>query len=311
MNLFDTQVPTPLLDLSDMVGGGRARLLAKAEFMNPGLSLKDRIVRRILGTAREEGSLEPGQTIVCASSGNTGCSVAAMGRALGHPVIVVTTPKCSQEKRAHVAAYGAQVIVDQDDYMKSGQELAARHGYFDVAQYTNPRNSEAHYRTTGPEIWQQTNATVTHFVMTGSTFGCISGTSRFLKERNPDLQAILVDPEHSHVKHYIEAHRSGGELPPEVHSPMKSYLVEGAGKSKPTALLDLDLVDGVVSVSDSEAIAMCHRMANEKGILAGGSSGLNVAAAVELASTLPPDATVVTVLCDHGVKYLSKIYAER
>lgn len=307
-SLFGTQETTPLLDLSDLTTGASARLFAKAEFMNPGLSLKDRIARHILKCAVEDGDLEPGQTIVCASSGNTGCSVAAIGRAMGHPVIVVTSPKCSQEKRAHIEAYGARIVIEADDYMKAGRELACREGYFDVAQYENPKNPEAYYRTMGPEIWEQTEGAVTHFVMTGSTFGCLTGTSTFLKEKNPDIRAVLVDPENSHVKHFLEAHQSGGDLPPEVHAPMESYVVEGAGKSKPTPLLDLDLVDDVVVVSDDQAIAMCHRLANDKSILVGGSSGLNVAAAVELAESLGPGATVVTVLCDHGVKYLSKVY---
>lgn len=306
--LFHTQVPTPLVDLSGLSGEGGARLVAKAEFMNPGLSLKDRIARHIIDSALADGDLAPGQTIVCASSGNTGCSVAAIGRALGHPVIVVTTPKCSAEKRAHISAYGAEVRVEPNDYMSAGQQLARRNGWFDVAQYTNPRNPDAHFRTTGPEIWEQTKSAVTHFVMTGSTFGCFTGTSRFLKSRNPDLRAVLVDPEHSHVRHFVEAHRSGGALPAKVREPMEPYAVEGAGKSKPTPLLDLDLVDDVIVVSDTEAITTCHRLASEKSILAGGSSGLNVAAALRLARSLPPDATVVTVLCDHGVKYLSKIY---
>jgi len=307
-SLFGTQAVTPLVDLSDLAPEGSARILAKAEFMNPGLSLKDRIARHILSSAIEDGALEPGRTIVCASSGNTGCSVAAIGRAMGHRVVVVTTPKCSEEKRAHIEAYGAEVIVEPDDYMKAGETLAERVGGFDVAQYTNPRNPDAYYRTMGPEIWDQTEGRVTHFAMTGSTFGCFTGTVSFLKEQRPEVRGVYVDPENSHVKHFVDAHRSGGEVSPEVDEPMESYVVEGAGKSKPTPLLDLDLVDQVLEVSDEEAIAMCHRLASETSILAGGSSGLNVAGGIELATHLGPEATVVTVLCDHGVKYLSKVY---
>lgn len=279
--------------------------------MNPGLSLKDRIARHILASAKDTGDLAPGQTIVCASSGNTGCSVAAIGRALGHPVTVVTTPKCSREKRAHISAYGAELLVVDEDYMKTGRELAELRGYFDVAQYTNPLNADAHYRTTGPEIRAQAGSALTHFVMTGSTFGCFSGTSRFLKETLPGVQAVLVDHEQSHIKHFVEAYWSDEASSPQPPGPMDSYLVEGAGKSRPTPLLDMSLIDDLAVVSDAAAIAMCRRLAREKSILVGGSSGLNLVAAVRLARTLPADATIVTVLCDHGVKYLSKIYDDR
>jgi len=306
--LFDLQHPTPLLDLSSLVPRD-VRLLAKAEFLNPGMSLKDRIARNIISRARERGDLKPGDTIVCASSGNTGCSVAAIGRAANHPVIVVTTHKCSAEKLAHVRSYGAQIqIAGERDYMQHGDDLAAKHGYFNIAQYSNPDNPEAYETGLAGEIWDQTEGRISHFVMTGSTFGCITGTSRGLKARKPEVRTYLADPEKSHMHYHFTAAKEGSPLNSAAHEPMEQYLVEGAGKSKPTPCLDWALIDGIFKVSDTEAISMCHRMAHHMAILTGGSSGLNVAAAIKLAENCQPGDVIVTVLCDHGVKYLSKIY---
>lgn len=194
---------TPLIDLTKMVGENSAYLYAKCEFMNPGLSLKDRMANHILDIAKAQGQLKRGDVIVCSSSGNTGCSFAILGKIRGDRVVIVTSEKCSIEKQNHIKALNAEVIVvDYDSYMSYGTDLAKKNGYFDVDQYNNIYNPEAYYKTLGPEIWKDTNGEITHFVMTGSTFGCISGTGRFLKECNPKIQVILADPVCSNIYNY-------------------------------------------------------------------------------------------------------------
>lgn len=299
---------TPLYDLSSLVETGGARLFGKCEFMNPGMSLKDRIAKHMIEEAIKHGALNFGDTIVCASSGNTGCSVAAYGGSMGFQVIVVTTNKCSEEKLSHIEAYGARVIIESDaNYMNVANELAEKFGYFNIDQYSNPNNPRAYYNTLGPEIWDQTNGEVTHFVMTGSTFGCISGTSKYLKEKNPSVYSMLADPKGSNMhKYYYQAYK--GNKPGLELGKISNFIIEGAGKSKPTSNLDCSLIDEVYSVNDQDSIETCHKVAKEKGLLLGGSSGLNIYAAVQLANRLGPDDMVVTILCDNGVKYLSKIY---
>lgn len=299
---------TPLIDLSSLVNSGCAKLYAKCEFMNPGMSLKDRIGQQMIRSAINSNELKEGGTIVCASSGNTGCSVAMLGAALGFKVIVVTSKKCSQEKLEHIKAYGAEIIIaDDSEYMAVANQLANENGYFNIDQYSNPQNPQAYYETLGPEIWQQTEGKVTHFVMTGSTFGCISGTGRFLKEQNAEIKVILADPAGSNMHKYFYQSYLAGNPDLELGA-MENFIVEGAGKSKPTSCLDCRVIDAVYSTTDQESIDVCYKLANEKGLLVGGSSGLNVHAAIVLANSLGPESNVVTVLCDSGVKYLSKIY---
>jgi len=275
---------TQLVDLTDFIGKNSAQLYAKCEFMNPSFSMKDRIAQHILEKAEARNQLKSGDTIVCSSSGNTGCSIAMLGGIKGYSVIIVVPSKCSPEKQNHIKSFNAElIIVDESDYVEYGEKLAQNKGYFDINQYdNNPFNPETYYKTLGPEIWRETAGKITNFVMTGSTFGCISGTAKFLKEQNPAIQ-ITLDKSHS-------------------------YLIEGAGKKKPTQCLDFSLIDEVLQVSDQEAISTCHRLAKEEGLFVGGSSGLNVFAASIVANRLKKENLVVTILADNGVKYLSKIY---
>jgi cysteine synthase len=300
---------TPLLNISFLVPEDGARLMAKCEFSNPVMSLKDRIAKQMLSHAFSAGEIKKGDTVVCASSGNTGCSVAFLGKKMGLRVIIVTSKKCSAEKLAHIRTYGAQLVVVEDhvNYMTEANRIASENSFFNIDQYSNPQNPQAYYLTLGPEIWEQTHGQVSHFVMTGSTFGCISGTTRYLKEKNGNIKTVLADPKESNMhKLYYDGYKAGKtnlEL-----GDMGDFIVEGAGKSKPTICLDFSMIDDVISVTDQQAVEMCYRLAHTKGILVGGSSGLNVHAAVSLAKKLTPQDTVVTVLCDNGVKYLSKIY---
>ena len=298
---------TPLIDLTKMVGENSAYLYAKCEFMNPGLSLKDRMANHILDIAEAQGQLKRGDVIVCSSSGNTGCSFAILGKIRGYQVVIVTSEKCSIEKQNHIKALNAElIVVDRDSYMSYGTDYAKKNGYFDVDQYNNIYNPEAYYKTLGPEIWKDTNGEITHFVMTGSTFGCISGTGRFLKECNPKIQVILADPVCSNIYNYYYSNVKN-DLSFNLVSEQFS-IIEGAGKSKPTKCLNFSVIDEVIKISDEEAISTCHQLANNEGLLVGGSSGLNVFAAKFIANRLNKKGVVVTVLCDSGIKYISKIY---
>ncbi|MEM8610630.1 MAG: cysteine synthase family protein [Cyanobacteria bacterium P01_H01_bin.105] len=307
--LVDLIGNTPLIDLSFLTKKKSASLYAKCEFMNPGASMKDRIASHILDVAEAKGDLSKGDTIVCASSGNTGCSFAMLGAIRGYSVIIITSSKCSLEKQNHIKALDAQLIVvkKNEDYMAFGDKLAAENGYFNVDQYNNPYNPETYYKTLGPEIWKDTDGKVTHFVMTGSTFGCISGTGRFLKQKNPNIKIILADPVGSNIyDYYYKSHLSN--KPFYQANKSNTSIIEGAGKSKPTQCLDFSVIDEVIQVADYDAISTCHELAKREGLLLGGSSGINVFAARELARLLPKESTVVTILCDNGIKYLSKIY---
>ena len=295
---------TPLVDLSSIVNHP-INLYGKCEFLNPGLSMKDRIVDYILQKAEQEKKLCLGDTIICASSGNTGLSVAMLGKIKGYKVIIVTSEKCSVEKQNHIRAFNAKlVVVDESQYMICAKEMALQHGYFDINQYENPDNPEAYYKSLAPEIWQQTEQKITHFVMTGSTFGCITGVARYLKQQNPKIKIILADPLYSNISDYYRMYQQHQEW--EI-KPKTKYLIEGAGKSKPTPCTDFSLIDDVINISDSEAIGCCHQLAVEEGLFVGGSSGLNICACQKLASHIDKG-VIVTILCDHGIKYLSKIY---
>ena len=178
-----------------------------------------------------------------------------------------------------------------------------------VDQYNNIHNPEAYYQTLGPEIWKDTNGEITHFVMTGSTFGCISGTGRFLKDRNPAIRVTLADPVCSNIyAHYYSSYSSANDCSSPHLDSDRSSIIEGAGKSAPTKCLDFSVIDEVLKVSDEQAISACHQLVNHEGLLVGGSSGLNVFAAKQIANRLDRKHVVVTVLCDSGIKYLSKIY---
>ena len=285
-----------------------AQIYGKAEFLNPGFSIKDRIARNILEQAEKHGLLKPGMTVVAASSGNTGAATAMMCAMRGYDCVITTSSKCSEEKMNSIKAYGAKLLVtpsgvsidDPNHYMNVPQTLIKEDPskYFDVDQYDNLKNPEGHYKTLGPEIWDQTAGTVTHFLAAASTGGTVSGVGKYLKERSPNVEIILPDPVGSIFKEYFDKG---------THGPAESFLVEGVGKDTVPGALDISLVDQVIQVTDEEAFRMCHRLAQKEGMLVGGSAGMNVHAAVTLANSLDAPATIVTVLCDTGIKYLTKV----
>jgi len=303
---------TPLVDISRLANPkvDGIKVLAKCEFFNPGFSMKDRIVKNIFDKAEEAGLLKPGGTVVAASSGNTGAAVAMLAAMRGYKAVITTSPKCSEEKMSSIRAYGAKLIISKsglpeshpESYMNLAVKLAEENeGWFDVNQYDNLDNPDGHFRTLGPEIWEQTVGRVTHFVAGGSTGGTISGTGRFLKEKNPDVKCILADPKGSIFYDFFISQKT---------VPAKKFLVEGVGKGSIPGCMDFSVIDHVIQVSDQQSFQRCHQLAKIEGLMVGGSSGLNTDAAIRLANQLEEPAVIVTVLCDLGVKYLSKVYNE-
>ena len=296
---------TPMIELSHLQDNPTIRILAKCEFMNPGYSIKDRIIAHIFDSAEASGALEPGMKVLAASSGNTGAAVAMMAAQRGYEAIIVTSPKCSQEKMDAIRAYGARLLV-ADGADGSYQDVALQMAeddpdLFDVDQYANPQNPEAHYLGIGPEIWRDTAGTVTHFICGASTGGTICGVSRYLKEQNPGVVVVMADPIGSIFTEYFETGCHGDPDP---------FQVEGVGKGSIPETMSFDCIDDIIRIHDRESFETCHLLAREEGMMVGGSSGLNVFGALELAKQLEGPAVIATVLVDSGLKYISKIYNE-
>jgi len=302
---------TPLLDMTKIAHAYGLRpesgtlLLGKAEFMNPSFSMKDRPMSYILQTGIQTGELRPGMTVVCASSGNMGASAAMMCATLGYRCIIITDSKCSKEKCDHIRAYGAELIIAKpgENYMQMELDMAANDSnMFPIDQYESLKNPQAHYQTTGQEIVAQTNGQVTHIVLGASTGGTISGVGQAAKENNEDTRVILADPIGSI---FAEKIWTGKDAEPQP------FLVEGVGKNTVPGAMNLKVIDEVVQVSDSESFSMCRDLAKFEGLSVGGSSGMNVAAAIKVAKNAPENSVVVTLLCDLGVKYLTKIFNDQ
>jgi cystathionine beta-synthase len=305
-SILDTIGDTPLVRLSRIGAGLTARLAAKLEVFNPGGSIKDRVAVALIEAAEREGHLKPGGTIVEPTSGNTGTGLAIAARLKGYRVIAVMPDKMSREKIDLLRAYGADVVLAPTDvppespqsYYRVADRLTDEiPGAFQPNQYRNQANPQAHYASTGPELWEQTAGQITHLVAGVGTGGTITGTARYLRERNPDLVVIGADPEGSIY--------SGG---PESVRP---YLVEGVGEDFWPDTFDRSVVDRWITVSDKDAFLTTRRLAQLEGILAGGSGGLALHAALQAAAdTQDPDALIVVILPDGGRSYLSKIYSD-
>ena len=292
---------TPLVKLNKVVDGARCLVLGKVEYVNPGGSVKDRPAVAMLDEAERAGLLKPGGTIVEPTSGNTGSGLAMAAAIRGYRCILVMPDKMSKEKIDLLRAYGAEVVVtpsnvpsdSAESYYGVANRLASEiPGAFQPNQFHNHHNPDAHYHTTGPEIWEQTRGTITHFVAGIGTGGTISGTARYLKEQNPKIHVVGADPEGSIYS---------GDTP-------RSYAVEGIGMNYLPETVDLKVIDEVVRVSDRESFLMARRITREEGLLVGGSSGTAAVAAVKLAKTLPKDAIVVVMFPDSGRGYMSKIF---
>ena len=308
-NVLQTVGQTPLIRLNRVTDGARTPVYAKAEMLNPGGSVKDRIGLAIIEAAEESGALQPGGTVVEGTSGNTGVALAVAAAVKGYHCIFTIPDKMSIEKVRLLKAFGAEVIVtpsavppDHPDYYNNLAKRIAeeRPNAILADQFYNPVNPEAHYGSTGPEVWEQTEGRITHFVASPGTGGTISGAARYLKEQNPAVRVIAGDPIGSIFTTY---HRTGQV------EPGSPYMVEGIGNDKIPSTLHFDLVDEFRQVCDRDSFHMARRVTREEGMFVGGSTGLVVKVAVDVAQEADdPEACVVCILCDTGERYLSKVY---
>jgi cystathionine beta-synthase len=308
-SILDTIGWTPLIRLNRVADGARTPVYAKAEFFNPGGSVKDRIGLAMIEAAEREGRLRPGGVVVEGTSGNTGVGLAIAAALKGYRCIFTMPDKMSQEKVRLLKAFGAEVIITPtavppdhpDNYVQTAKRIVeTTRGAVLADQFYNQVNPEAHYATTGPEIWAQTGGRVTHLVASAGTGGTISGVGRFLKEQDHGIQVIAGDPVGSIFADYFRTGEQGEGAP---------YKVEGIGNDKLPSTLWFDVIDEYHPVADRDAFRMARRLTREEGLFVGGSAGLITHLAVELARRLDsPDALIVTILPDTGERYLSKVY---
>jgi cystathionine beta-synthase len=303
-HVMDLVGNTPLVKLNSLTEGLRPLVLAKIEYLNPGGSVKDRIALRMVEAAERSGALRPGGTIVEPTSGNTGIGLAMVAQRRGYRCVFVCPDKVGEDKRAVLRAYGAEVVVcptavppehSRSYYSVSDRLVNEIDGAWKPDQYANPENPASHYATTGPEVWEQTDGRVTHFVSGMGTGGTVSGAGRYLKEVSGGRVRIIgADPEGSVY--------SGGTGRP--------YLVEGVGEDFWPLTYDRTVCDEILAISDGESFAITRRLAREEGLLVGGSCGMATAAALRVAASAGPDDVIVVMLPDGGRGYLSKVFSD-
>lgn len=308
-NILETIGKTPLVRLNRVARGLRGLILAKVEYMNPGGSVKDRIGASIIEDAERRGKLRPGGTIVESTSGNTGLGLALVAAVKGYKTVFTLPDKMSMEKIRLLRAFGAEVIVtptavphdSPESYTEVAKRIARETPNAVLAdQYENPKNPESHYVTTGPEIWEQTAGKITHFICGIGTGGTITGTGKYLKEKNPSVCVIGVDPKGSVLREYFYTQQMN-PLP-------KTYKVEGIGQDYVPGVLDFRYIDEVVETDDRESFLMARRLTREEGIMVGGSAGSAMAGLLKVSDRFTDDAVVVVLLPDSGERYLSKMY---
>ncbi len=309
-DITETVGNTPLVRLRSLPDelGIEATVLVKLEFLNPTGSVKDRMAVYLLREAERKGELKSGGTIIEATSGNTGAAVAMFAAAFGYKAILTIPDKMSKEKVDSLKAFGAEVHVcptavppdSPDSYYETAKRIQSEtpNSYL-IGQYTNLDNIEAHYRTTGPEIWRQTGGKIDVFVGGIGTGGTVSGTAKYLKEQNPNIEVVAVDPEGSVFYNYFKDKKMIEPHP---------YLVEGIGDDFLCPTLDFSVIDEIYQVSDKECFLMTRQLTRQEGIFGGGSSGGIVHAALKHAKKVKAGQIMVVILPDHGSKYISKIF---
>ncbi|MDQ2747207.1 MAG: pyridoxal-phosphate dependent enzyme [Acidobacteriota bacterium] len=303
---------TPLVKINTLANqrGIKAQMFAKMENLNPGFSVKDRIGISMIEAAEKEGLLKKGGTIIEATSGNTGIGLAMAAAVRGYKTIFVLTEKASVEKSRYLKALGADVVIcpaaakpgTPDHYVETARRIASeKPNSFYPDQYNHPANPLAHYRTTGPEIWNDTDGKITHFVSSIGTGGTISGTGRYLKEKNPNIKIIGADPYGSIFKSYKETGRVPEATP---------YLVEGIGQSLPVGNADMKTIDEIINITDRESFDLARQLSRVEGIFCGGSAGTIFGAALRVAKDLDENGLVVFIVCDTGEHYLTKFHSD-
>ena len=309
-NILELVGHTPLVKLNKLTKGLKPLVLAKLESHNPGGSVKDRIGIAMIDRAERMGELLPGGTVVEATSGNTGIGLALTCSVRGYRSVFVMTDKCSQEKVRYLKALGADVVVvpaaakhdSPDHYLNVAKRIAHETPNAILTfQYGNPANPEAHYQSTGPELWEQTEGRITHFVSGIGTGGTISGTGRYLKEQNPNVKIIGADPYGSVFKAYKETGHLMEATP---------YLVEGIGQDTIHENVHFKYIDEIINVTDRDAFNLARRLGREEGIFCGGSTGTLVGAALKVAENANEDDVIVFIVCDTGERYLSKFLSD-
>lgn len=303
---------TPLVRVNHLTKqhGVKAQVFAKMENLNPGYSVKDRIGISMIDWAEKDGTLKKGGTIVEATSGNTGIGLALTAAVRGYKCIFVLTDKVSVEKMRFLKSLGADIVVcpaaakpgTPDHYVATAKRIfqETRNSFY-PDQYNHPANPAAHYETTGPEIWNDTDGKITHFVSGIGTGGTITGTGRYLKEMNPAVKVIGADPYGSIFKTYKES----GHVPEAT-----PYLVEGIGQSLPVGNADMNVIDEIINITDRESFELARQLSRREGIFCGGSTGTNFAAALKVAKNLDEDGLIVFIVCDTGEHYLSKFHSD-
>jgi cystathionine beta-synthase len=303
---------TPLVRINNITKQHniKAQIFAKMENLNPGYSVKDRIGVSMVDAAEREGILKPGGTLIEATSGNTGIGLALVAAARGYKCIFSLTDKVSVEKMRYLKALGADIVVcpaaakpgTPDHYVETAKRIASETpNSFYPDQYNHPENPAAHYRTTGPELWNDTEGKITHFVSSIGTGGTISGTGRYLKEKNPNIKVIGADPYGSIFKQYKESGRVPEATP---------YLVEGIGQSLPVGNANMAVIDEIINITDRESFDLARQLSRREGIFCGGSTGTIFAAALKIAKDLDENAVIVFIVCDTGEHYLSKFHSD-
>lgn len=309
-NILETIGKTPLVRLNNIVKDVPGSVYAKIEAFNPGQSAKDRVAHYMIEKAEREGTLKPGATLVEATSGNTGFSLAMVSRIKGYKCVLTVSSKSSAEKINLLRAMGAKVVVcpaavkgddPRSKYSRAEQLSKEIPGAYYVNQNHNLANSEAHYSTTGPEIWSQTRGRITHFVCCTGTGGTLSGTAKFLKEQNPKIQIIGVDAVGSVLKKYFQT----GIFDENEISP---YKVEGLGKKIIPGNVNFDIIDHMEKVNDKDSAIAARNLASLEGLFCGYSSGAAMQAILQLGHTFTENDLIVTLFSDHGSRYLGKIY---